>query len=403
MTQRSIDESQNRRTHKKSRTGCITCKKRHVKCDEARPRCAKCVYGDRACLYAAVVDRRHDQLKSSTDPADDLGSNSSSQAATPSPAAILGLVANAGVPEAPRGSYNALHMALLYYAHMNMKTYMGANSDVSPVIESALDNAYRAPYLLDQLLALAALHRSTLEEERRSLFLHQATELQTRAIGQFNEAKESINEDNFMPCFLFATLLGVHVLRNTITDNQHSVSAFISAFVDYTRVHLGIRASTLTYWDRIRNSSLAPLMGIVSIGEATNELEAGLETSELRARLESLSDPTSPPVVASIEALQRIQWVLDMTKHDPSSFFIRINATMTWPLVISDEYIDALYQRRPEALAVLVFYLAVVHRNRDFWVFEACGRRLVEELVNNIGPFWSTALKWPLEIMSTSE
>ncbi|PYH98095.1 Zn(II)2Cys6 transcription factor [Aspergillus ellipticus CBS 707.79] len=32
-------------------TGCLICKRRHVKCDEARPRCGPCAKGQRDCLY----------------------------------------------------------------------------------------------------------------------------------------------------------------------------------------------------------------------------------------------------------------------------------------------------------------------------------------------------------------
>ncbi|KAH7173991.1 C6 zinc finger domain-containing protein [Fusarium flagelliforme] len=35
----------------KRRTGCVTCKKRRVKCDEARPVCRRCHIGDRSCVY----------------------------------------------------------------------------------------------------------------------------------------------------------------------------------------------------------------------------------------------------------------------------------------------------------------------------------------------------------------
>lgn len=40
-----------RRSHMKSRRGCIICKQRKVKCDETRPRCRRCEYGDRPCSY----------------------------------------------------------------------------------------------------------------------------------------------------------------------------------------------------------------------------------------------------------------------------------------------------------------------------------------------------------------
>ncbi|OJJ42329.1 hypothetical protein ASPZODRAFT_20556 [Penicilliopsis zonata CBS 506.65] len=41
-----------RRSHKKSRGGCLPCKQRHVKCDEGRPGCLLCAMSDRECTYA---------------------------------------------------------------------------------------------------------------------------------------------------------------------------------------------------------------------------------------------------------------------------------------------------------------------------------------------------------------
>lgn len=40
-----------RRGHKKSRNGCLECKRRHMKCDETRPQCANCTTVHRACQY----------------------------------------------------------------------------------------------------------------------------------------------------------------------------------------------------------------------------------------------------------------------------------------------------------------------------------------------------------------
>jgi hypothetical protein len=38
-----------KRAHNKVRTGCVTCRRRRVKCDEARPRCKRCAKADRLC------------------------------------------------------------------------------------------------------------------------------------------------------------------------------------------------------------------------------------------------------------------------------------------------------------------------------------------------------------------
>ncbi|KAK8030488.1 hypothetical protein PG990_000222, partial [Apiospora arundinis] len=41
--------------HKKSRTGCIRCKQRRVKCDEGQPRCGGCARHNVECLYPAQI------------------------------------------------------------------------------------------------------------------------------------------------------------------------------------------------------------------------------------------------------------------------------------------------------------------------------------------------------------
>ncbi|KAI2637856.1 hypothetical protein GGS26DRAFT_545341 [Hypomontagnella submonticulosa] len=42
----------------KVRTGCITCKRRHVKCDEEKPHCSNCIQGGRHCAGYAVKQRK---------------------------------------------------------------------------------------------------------------------------------------------------------------------------------------------------------------------------------------------------------------------------------------------------------------------------------------------------------
>lgn len=42
-------EKRSKRQHNKTRTGCITCRRRHLKCDEGKPGCNRCVEGRRRC------------------------------------------------------------------------------------------------------------------------------------------------------------------------------------------------------------------------------------------------------------------------------------------------------------------------------------------------------------------
>ncbi|XHF98554.1 hypothetical protein AWENTII_002103 [Aspergillus wentii] len=68
-------------------TGCLICRRRHVKCDEARPQCGPCAKGQRACVYALRRSLRDVAGPGTPDslPSDQLGPKSQIKASTESP------------------------------------------------------------------------------------------------------------------------------------------------------------------------------------------------------------------------------------------------------------------------------------------------------------------------------
>ncbi|KAH8703194.1 hypothetical protein BGW36DRAFT_287062 [Talaromyces proteolyticus] len=59
-TEKQCDKERRVRTsHPKVRTGCLTCKRRHKKCDENRPSCRMCISSGRECEgYCTIPDKR---------------------------------------------------------------------------------------------------------------------------------------------------------------------------------------------------------------------------------------------------------------------------------------------------------------------------------------------------------
>ncbi|KAI7764138.1 hypothetical protein LZL87_006520 [Fusarium oxysporum] len=333
-----------RRAHRKSRNGCRECKNRHIKCDETQPECRNCVISDLICPYLTTTPSTP---------------NATDAASTPTNVVDSSLLA------APRETddvtphsgptFTVTHMVFLHYAMMNMSDFMALQSRAQPVIDAALENSFKAPYLLDQVLALSALHLSTQDVVQASSFRRQATELQTRALGLFNKAKDHISEDTCVPTFLFASLLGLHVLHEALCQRHDTLAEFVEDFVSYLRLHRGVRAIAAKYWHNILHSDLQPLMHTKVVSEQTEEEASGEDTRYLREFLKS-SSTSSTSTEACLSALDRIQWVLDMTKQEPYRSDVGPHAVMAWPLVIPDEYIEALYEHRPEALVVLAFY-----------------------------------------------
>lgn len=55
-----------KRYHERSLDGCLTCRKRRVKCDEGKPVCRRCACGDRECVYAPSNKAKSPPASSST-------------------------------------------------------------------------------------------------------------------------------------------------------------------------------------------------------------------------------------------------------------------------------------------------------------------------------------------------
>ncbi|KPI37414.1 uncharacterized protein AB675_10378 [Cyphellophora attinorum] len=68
----------------RTRSGCLTCRKRHVKCDEARPACTQCTRNRKTCSY--VVNREDGSRAATTEVASPVTASAPAPAPAPAPA-----------------------------------------------------------------------------------------------------------------------------------------------------------------------------------------------------------------------------------------------------------------------------------------------------------------------------
>jgi hypothetical protein len=385
-----LEQTEPKPSHRKSRTGCLTCKKRRVKCDESLPRCRKCAIRDRPCSYLTETSLSGSQVVSE---AASEGARESRRTVEPASPYDAWLERSESLSP---GTFTLLHMVLLNHAHTHVSELMGIEGDAVPLVTLAVKSASTKPYVLDQLLALSATHLSIgTSTSAAATYQNQATSLQTRALSLFNQARETNLDSSYLAAFLFASLLGIHVLHTTLTRPYANLSEFIPSFVEYVRLHRGVRAVTKSHWQQILDSDLKPLLYISELALQAETMPAGSETEFLRRVLTSPSHLSASSVDVCLSALKWIQWMLDMAKLQPCRADVAVQAVMAWPLVVSEEYVDALYQHRPEAFVVFAYYAAALHRCRGFWAFSNAGPALVRMIAQHVGPFWTESLIWP--------
>ncbi|TVY68926.1 Transcriptional regulatory protein pro1 [Lachnellula suecica] len=145
----------------RTRTGCLTCRKRKVKCDEGKPICGRCQRLQRECTWSdelqVIPHRRQPDYSSSTSIVTSTSSPSALQLSRPSGQ-------NFGIefPSVDRPTIPYIHHFVTFCSRF--LAYPN-DSEGNPFQEELVPQAVSSPALLHSMAALAAAHLSRSQKQ----------------------------------------------------------------------------------------------------------------------------------------------------------------------------------------------------------------------------------------------
>ena len=288
-------------------------------------------------------------------------------------------------------TYSLLHFELL--DHFREKL-IGIVNPISPYFGQMLlyisRDAPRTPYLMDELLALAAAHKSTLPGERRDLYRTESTRLQTRALAGFRQ-EQAMAVERPLATFTFSAMLGQHVLFDAFSDAT-DLPAALDKFAQCVRLHHGIRTIAGQHWEKIRET-----LPSNQLYRATNSIvTTGTECDEIcgHLRRSNICKETLETYEATVKILQ---YMFDTIRSWPDR---RIVVAQEWSVRVSWDYILLVQQRRPEAMVILAYYAVLLHYGRDYWAIGDSGKFLIQSISSHLGDYWSDWLRWPNQVVN---
>lgn len=410
-------QSSKRRPHRKSRNGCLHCKQRHVKCDERRPACGNCTTTSRECSFLALQPAAHPGSGPGAvtpDPSSSAGTTPASGTWESHTSTHAHSISDGGGESPPTAApalpalpvspllFEIRHLLLVHHFDtVMMKDLLitGATGDdhaAGSISETIFRSATAAPYLLVEALAFSAAHLSTLQTDpaERAETLQTAEELQTRALGLFNQTQACLTEDNCLSMFIFTSFIGMHSLFDALTAAA-GLSGFLSKFVQYLRIHRGVRIIAGQSWQFILNTNTYIRRVADGLDRAQETSRAAYDESDRLMELLSRSRETVSESVFTIcaDAIQTLQAVSKQHRGLPKH--MQPHITISWPIRISSEYVGLLEQRQPIALIVLTYWAILLHRDRDFWVFHTAGQSLITSVAEYLGSYWDEWLETP--------
>jgi hypothetical protein len=279
---------------------------------------------------------------------------------------------------------------------------MGLEQDHAEVmVQTIVTEALDSGFLMDELLALSAAHRSTLDARQEAFYCGEATRLQTRGLTQYNTAKTDISEKNCMAVFLFSVLLGQHVLFDTFSL-RGDLPALLDKLTQCLSLHRGIAAIAGRSWPAIQ-TKLHHQFGSYTAVDHLGKPELSSTGNECTGLTEMLAggDLNPKSSAACLSAVETLQHVFDIQQGGRSPWNSRISAIQEWPVRVSSDYIQLLTQRRPEALVILAYYSVLLHHAKEYWIVRDVGSFLIKSISVHLGPYWADWLEWPNKVLES--
>lgn len=291
--------------------------------------------------------------------------------------------------------YTLSHMELVcHFEHSFIPAVSLGSSFGVTFLKIALSQAFKAPYLMDQIVSLSAAHRST--TTKTEAYRAEAVRLQTRALARYRDVQSRIVPENCLPAFLFSSMLGQQLLFEALSYRGEFATG-LDLLVQCFSLHRGTRAIAEHSWPSIQAQFEAisgepyPLADSMRLSTAS---ESSGPFSDVQALIRdaSFNEDSKTACLDATEFLR--ENYLDQLNHQ-CDLFRRAESVHTWAINVPLEYIEVLRQRRPEALIILAMYGVLLHDAREYWSFGDAGRNLIQSISSYLGSYWSQWLVWP--------
>ncbi|KAL7625682.1 hypothetical protein AAE478_004903 [Parahypoxylon ruwenzoriense] len=331
--------STSRRAHHKSRAGCATYKTKKVKCDEKAP-CSYCVKRHLPCSLAALSSP---------------GTNGSSERDPTSGASLL-------VPP-------------LYPLHGHR---LDDGASVAVWREAITELATRYPYLLHEVLAIAALHLRSVRPERAGSLGHAAAKHQANAIPLFRKALATSSAETAPPLFACSCPFVPYHFAAAKDASSLLFNEETGSLAEWVGLIQGCAAITMEHGATIMRSPLRALLGDLH----TPKLE-DLKSGPTDARLLSLGAEL-PVAAEQREAYAQVLVKLRLC------FYLSDRAGS-----VLDRKNAAL--RFPAALVVMAFWCVLLYRVQDRWWLTGRVQPLLRKIEELVPLQHRDLVRWPLE------
>ncbi|KAH6974761.1 hypothetical protein EDB80DRAFT_658962 [Ilyonectria destructans] len=410
-----------RKSHGKSRNGCLDCRRRRVKCGEERPSCRVCVRRDVRCQYPAKAQSPSSPSASVSALSDSrvpLSHRSYSSTSEPTPATTPLF----SLADDTAETFGLTDLCLLHHWTVSTSLDLCRCPGVHHIWQIILPEiGFKHTFVLHALLSFAALHIAHQDPSERKVRLVEAVYHHNKALDGFQSAIRCITEENSEALFTWSicNVLYVFAMSNPRQDTPGSVPHSTASSrndnilgAEWIPMIRGMDAVLQPTHNYLRFGRM--MSTIMSLGN-WDELDpdqnsSGLEDSYFCGSRETWKGSNGHDIYEQVlQTLRKCrlysQQFLSMDPQviDGWGYNRAWSGPITFIHFAPESYFPLLQQRQPPALVLFAFFGALLHELNDYWFLEGWGKAIVEVVADILGSYWRPWISWPLQVVQRRE
>ncbi|KAH8831080.1 hypothetical protein DL96DRAFT_807635 [Flagelloscypha sp. PMI_526] len=401
-------EERIRKKHRKTRTGCKTCRQRRVRCDEDKPTCFNCRRREVVCLWDENVSMSSPSQHS---PDSNLGASSSTS--NLSRTGVAAAVAKSGGPSTQVARTNGLGMMdmigieLMHYymAHTSLSLMTRPEDNGLHSLQIVGPRAaLRFNPLMTTLFALTAMHIHIAEQDFKGTpserdyisLVDNFVEATLQALPTEFDVN-SYNPQEREPVFLAYSFLGIiSIAHPNFQIGSYCPSPVVDRAYIFPDHPLGWLSATRLFQSRMMEH-----------WDPYSEKERPVfPTGPIQLELINTINAPDQEELASHswiydEAIRHLRLLWSIS-FQPYAAQLRL---VMWPIAMSQAFFELIMAKQPRALVIFAHYCALLGQFQDKWVVRNRGKRDIKAIMDILGQDseWALWMQLPLNQLNAAD
>jgi hypothetical protein len=300
--------------------------------------------------------------------------------------------------------FSMLDMELLHHwTTVTCQASLDYAAGVDVYRTTVIQFGFEFPFVMHILLAMTARHLEYLRPQRQAIYKHAADSHAATALSLYQPEIANLTTDNCHACFAFSTSLALYTWASQSLDKPSTLffkpsTNYQSADIQWVKLHRGTNTILTAVWDVLEKGPCHCLWADWKDldEDRPDPLYPGDERyiNALSEAWKDLPEEDRCILDTNLKVTRRSISMLDFSPG-PS----KLASGISWFSYISEEFIQMLSEKRPEALLIICCYCLVLKRMGETWWMKGKAENLLRTVMTELGGGWETWTRWPIQVV----